>query len=36
MAPLGAWGLAVLLLGLVGVALVTQGSVVFYAAATTK
>ena len=34
MAPLGAWGLAVLLLGLVGVALVTQGSVVFYAAAT--
>lgn len=34
MAPLGAWGLAVLLLGLVGVALATQGSVVFYAAAT--
>ena len=34
MAPLGAKGLAVLLLGLVGMILATQGSVVFYAAAT--
>lgn len=34
MAPLGAKGLAVLLLGLVGMILATQGGVVFYAAAT--